>query len=204
MTSYLKKDILVDIPDCIKNTSLFDEWYFITKDILISEEFQKRKLFPHHHNMSVWDHSILVSFNSFIASKYLNADTYICSVAGLLHDFYPWSWIYSDDLETLDNGFYLEYRRNKHPFLRQHGFIHGKAAAENYVKYYPELENKKITNAIKYHMFPLTIIPPISREGIIITMVDKINSVRELPNVYDLKISIKNKIYRKVRNVDTK
>ena len=45
------------------------EYYNIVKDILKNDEFQKRKLFMHHHNISVWEHSILVSFKSFVVAK---------------------------------------------------------------------------------------------------------------------------------------
>ena len=184
MTNYYKEDIEEDIPSCIKNKPLYQEWYNITKDILKNQEFQKRKLFLHHHDLTVWEHSILVSYKSFMVSKYFNADSKICAISGLLHDFYPWVWIESEDIKELDNGYYMNYRNEKHKFLKQHGFIHGKAASENYIKYFPELENKKITNTIKRHMFPLTIIPPRYKEGIIVSMIDKINSVHELPNVY--------------------
>ena len=186
MISYYKTDIEEDIPKIIKNKPLYNEWYQIIKEILHNQEFQKRKLFPHHKDLSVWTHSILVSYNSFIAAKYFNADDKICAIAGLLHDFYPWSWIENDIIKELDSGYYMNYRNTKHKFFKQHGFIHGKAASENYIKYFPELENKKITNAIRRHMFPLTIIPPRYKEGFIVSTIDKINSVHELPDIYTM------------------
>ena len=70
-----------------------------------------------------------------------------------------------------------------------------KAAAENYIKYFPEYENKRITNSIKRHMFPLNIVPPRYKEGYIVTMVDKFNSFKELPSASDLK----NKLLHKLR-----
>ena len=69
MTNYYKEDIEEDIPSCIKNKPLYQEWYNITKDILKNQEFQKRKLFLHHHDLTVWEHSILVSYKSFMVSK---------------------------------------------------------------------------------------------------------------------------------------
>ncbi len=189
---YYDEDVLSYIDNSIILNPFFEEWFQYVKEILLNDEFQKRKLFPHHHNMSVWDHSILVSFRSFLMARLFNADLRICAIAGLLHDFYPWSWLYSEDLEELDDGKYLIEVRTKHPLFKRHGFTHAKAAAENYIKYFPELENKRITNAIKRHMFPLNIIPPRYKEGFIITTVDKINSVHELPSPTVIPGKIKN------------
>ncbi len=181
-SNYYDKDVLSYIDNSIILHPLFEQWYEIVEEILLNDEFQKRKIFPHHHKLSVWDHSILVSFRSFLMARIFNADIRVCAIAGLLHDFYPWSWIYTEELELLDDGKYLVEVRTKHSLFKMHGFTHAKAAAENYVKYFPELENPKITNAIKRHMFPLNIIPPRYKEGFIVTTIDKINSVHELPS----------------------
>lgn len=189
---YYDKDVLSYIDHTILLNPFFDEWYGYVEQILLNDEFQKRKLFPHHHEMSVWDHSILVSFRAFITAKIFNADVRITAIAGLLHDFYPWSWMYSEDLEKLDDGKYLVEVYTKHPLFKMHAFTHAKAAAENYVKFFPELENKRITNAIKRHMFPLNIVPPRYKEGFLITLVDKVNSVHELPSPSFVTKKIKN------------
>ena len=196
---YYDKEILKYIDPTIILNPFFDEWLDIVKDILLNDEFQKRKLFPHHHEMSVWDHSILVSFRAFIIAKTFNARQDICAIAGLLHDFYPWSWINTEELEILDGGKYLEEnKRKKKTIFEMHGFTHAKAAAENYIKYFPELENKRITNSIKRHMFPLNIIPPRYKEGIIITAVDKINSVHELPSITVIPSKLKKQFNEKI------
>lgn len=181
--SYYSENVIDEIDKLIVLSPYFEEWYKIVEEVLLSDEFQKRKLFPHHHNISVWVHSILVSFNSFIYSKYFNADSRICALAGLLHDFYPDAWLYSEELAKLENGRYTNNLKVKKPLFEMHGFTHGKRAAENYVRYFPHLENKKITNSIKHHMFPLTICPPRYKEGYIITLVDKLNSCHELPSI---------------------
>ncbi len=179
---YYDEDVFSYIDHSILLNPYFEEWYEYVRVVLISDEFQKRKLFPHHHNMSVWEHSILVSFRSFVLAKALKADDRVCAIAGLLHDFYPWSWMYSEALEHIDDGIFLKETKTKHSLFRKHGFTHAKAAAENYVKFFPELENEVITDSIKRHMFPLNIVPPKYKEGFIITMVDKIDSVYELPS----------------------
>lgn len=181
--NYYSKNILKSIDPSVILHPEFDEWFLIVESILLSDEFQKRKLFMHHHNMSVWDHSILVSFKSFLVSKRYNANPRICAIAGLLHDFYTQAWISTPEILKLDNGAYAQNLGKKKPFWKMHGFTHAKDASINYIKYFPELENKKITNSIKHHMFPLTIIPPRYKEGFIITIIDKLNSCRELPSL---------------------
>lgn len=183
---YYDKNVLKYIDPAIILSPSFDEWFNITKDVLLNDEFQKRKYFMHHHNLTVWDHSILVSFKAFKIAKRLGADKRICAIAGLLHDFYTQAWLYSEELAQIDEGKYLKEIGIRKPLFKMHGFTHGRNAVENYVKFFPELENKKITDSIKKHMFPMTIVPPKYIEGYILTSVDKLNSIRELPSVPEM------------------
>ncbi len=181
--NYYSEDLISSIEPSVVLHPLFEDWLKIVENILLNDEFQRRKMFLHHHKMSVWDHSILVSFKAFIVGRYFNADLRVCAIAGLLHDFYSQAWISTEELEEFENGRYVELMKIKKPLFKRHGFTHAKDAALNYVKYFPELEDKKITNSIKRHMFPLNIIPPRYKEGYIITAIDKWNSVHELPSI---------------------
>lgn len=180
---YYSEDIISAIDSAIVLHPLFEEWLGLVRDILLNDEFQRRKMFLHHHDMTVWDHSILVSFKSFLAGRIFHADVRVCAIAGLLHDFYSQAWISSPELEKFLDGKYVQLMKVKKPLFKKHGFTHARDAAKNYVKFFPELENKKITNSIKRHMFPLNIIPPRYKEGFIITTIDKWNSVHELPSI---------------------
>lgn len=190
---YYSEDLISAIDPSVVLHPMFDDWMLFVQDILLNDEFQKRKLFMHHHDMSVWDHSILVSFNSFLVGRYFNADLRVCAIAGLLHDFYSQAWLSTPELERLENGKYTKLMKEKKSFFKLHGFTHAKDASINYVKYFPELENKRITNAIKRHMFPLNIIPPRYKEGLIITTIDKWNSVHELPSIKVVPVIVKDK-----------
>lgn len=192
--TYYNKNIIYDIDSEIVLNPLFDEWLIYVEDILLNGEFQKRKLFMHHHNLSVWDHSILVSFKSFLVAKYVGGSPRICAIAGLLHDFYTQAWLFNEELLNIDDGKYLSEFGIKKPLFKMHGFTHANDASINAKKYFPELVNDRILNSIKRHMFPLNIIPPKYREGYIITCVDKLNSVRELPSIRVVSSKIKNKI----------
>jgi hypothetical protein len=105
---YYDKKVLKYIDPAIILSPQFDEWFKITKEVLMNDEFQKRKYFMHHHNLSVWDHSILVSFKAFKIARAVGADSRICALAGLLHDFYSQAWIYSEKLAQIDEGKYLK------------------------------------------------------------------------------------------------
>ncbi len=61
-----------------------------------------------------------------------------------------------------------------------HGFVHAKEASENYQIYYSNMIDKRITNAIKNHMFPLTIVPPLYIEGWIVSLADKMITVKTI------------------------
>ena len=64
--NYYSENLIDCLDNSITDHPIFEEWYEIVEKILLSEEFQKRKIFMHHHDMSVWDHSTLVSFKAFL------------------------------------------------------------------------------------------------------------------------------------------
>lgn len=204
MSNYFKEDVLEDIDFSIKQGLLFNEWFDIVESVLRNDEFQRRKLFWHHQNMTVWEHSILVSYKCFLASKYYGGDAKICALAGLLHDFYSQAWLWNDELAEIDDGKYLDEFNEEKSFFEMHAFVHGKDASLNYIKYFPELEDKRITNSIETHMFPLTIKPPKYFEGYILTSVDKINSVREIPNLMFVAVGFKDKAVKLVKKIFNK
>ena len=190
--NYYSQDIYHDL-DKISKLSYFTEWYDIVKEILLNDEFQRRKLFR-HHDSSVWQHCVDVSFRSFLMAKYYHLDERTCAIAGLLHDFYPKAYKYNDDLRKLDPA-YLSRVHVKTPLNDMHGFVHAKEAANNALKYFPDLVDDKVYSCIKTHMFPLNVCPPKYPEGWIITLMDKklsanvIKEVKYIPSILKSKIS---------------
>lgn len=177
MTFYNRTDIINELY-YINQDPLFNSWFDIVEDILLNEEFQKRRLFKHHED-SVWKHSILVSFKSYKYSTRFNTDNKVCAIAGLLHDFYPYAWQYSKELDDFDPT-YLEQLYIKKKLLKKHGFTHALESYNNYLIYFKEYEDKKVSNSIKRHMFPLNIVPPRYKEGWIITFADKRESISDM------------------------
>ena len=142
--------------------SLTDDYLNIVNKVLFNEEFIKRKEYHHHEKRSVYGHSLIVSINSYKIAYRLGLDYKSVAIAGLLHDFYYKDW---------------QLNKEKKSFFKLHGFVHAKEALENSKKVFPELMNKKIENAIKRHMFPLNLIPPLYLESWLICIVDKICSL---------------------------
>ena len=192
--SYYSKDLYHDLED-ISKLPYFNEWFEIVKEYLLNDELQRRKLFRHHDGC-LWNHLILVSFRSFLLAKYYGVDEKTCAIAGLLHDFYPKAYKFSQELYDLDPS-YLDKVHYKQPIWKMHGFTHAKEAADNARKYFPGKIDDKIYSCITTHMFPLTFRPPKYKEGWIVTLMDKKLSANVLMEVKYLPRIIKNKMKRK-------
>jgi len=195
--NFYNKDVYEDLGS-INKCTYFNEWYRIVEPILLHEEFQKRKLFL-HHEASVWDHSIEVSFKSFLVAKFYKLNVYDATIAGLLHDFYPQAWQYSEELYHLDPSYLKRYFKKRKHLSELHGFVHGKEAAKNALKYFPDLVNERILDSIKYHMFPLTLIAPHSMEGWLVSCMDKKVSISVFKDIKELPSYVGIKIHKEVR-----
>ena len=134
----------------------------IVKDILSSDIFKKLAGFVQHGSTSTMEHSINVSYTTYLVCKKLNLDYKSAARAALLHDFYLYDW----------------HRPAKEIGTHFHGFTHPYTAAKNAKKYFGITD--KEAGMIKTHMFPFTPIPPLSREGWVLTMADKTTSVNEI------------------------
>ena len=142
-----------------------DEFIKIIKPIITTNEYQKRKNMMHHQDQTVYEHSLKVAYQSYKISKKLNINITNCVIAALLHDFYKNPW---------------QNNTQKKKFFQKHGFTHAKDALENSKKHFQNHLNKQIENSILRHMFPLNIIPPKYKEGWVITISDKIVSIKEI------------------------
>lgn len=142
------------------------KYYEIVNEILNNEEFQKRKEYKHHGDISVYDHSLRVSQLSYkLARKIPNMDSRSVAIGGLLHDFYYNPW---------------QDSKQKKPFLKKHGFVHAEEALTNSYCYFEKYMTKKTDNIILRHMFPLNKIPPKYKEAWLVTLIDKYVSLEVL------------------------
>lgn len=129
----------------------------IAKDIINNKNY-KTLMRENHHGLTRYEHSLRVAKNTYNIARKLNIDYVSATRAALLHDFFTES----------DFGSIKGIKK---------GTTHPKFALEN-AKTHFNL-NKKEENAILTHMFPLTLQPPKSMEGIVLTLADKSIAVYE-------------------------
>lgn len=148
-----------------------EEFYKIVENIIENPTFQKRKEFKHHGEESVYDHSIAVSFLAYRMAKKLHLDEKSAAIGGLLHDFYTKPWMEAE---------------KKRRIRDMHGFAHAKEAYQNAEKEFPNLMSPRIKDIIVKHMFPLNITPPRYIESWLVTLADKIVSIKVFAQPKDL------------------
>lgn len=147
------------------------EFYDIVSDIYEHEEVLKLKE-HYHHNSSIYDHVMDVSYFSYRTCKYLNLDYKSAARGALLHDFFLYDW-----------------RNHREPDLHEdkfHGIEHPKIALNNAQKHF-ELNDIEIDIVIK-HMWPLTVIPPKYKESYIVSFMDKYLASKEFVKKYNNRI----------------
>lgn len=131
------------------------------KDILESENMKKEKTLIQHGTTSVFEHSLNVTIECIKIVEYFKISVDIKSLirGSLLHDYFLYDW------------------HEKDKSHKWHGFRHAKIALKNATRDFELTEIEK--NMIKRHMFPLNIIPPKYKEGIILCISDKIVATKE-------------------------
>ena len=88
------------------------EYKEIINKVVEHSEFIKRKEYHHHENISVYTHSLMVSYYSYKIAKKLKLDYKSTAIAGILHDFYYEDW----------------QKAHKKSLKELHGFVHAKQA----------------------------------------------------------------------------
>lgn len=137
--------------ECAKDKKYLECVY----DIMLSKPFKKMNEYIQHGTTTTLEHCISVSYFSYKICKSFGYDYVSAARAGLLHDLFLYDW-HTHCKET-GNHF--------------HGFTHPIVALRNAEKYYDL--NDKEKDIIKKHMWPLTVIPPKSKEGYVVMYADK-------------------------------
>lgn len=120
------------------------------------------KSFFQHGTCSVYKHSVSVALESISIADRLGVHVdYKSLVRGaLLHDYFLYDW---------------HTHKNKIPFT--HGFTHPFTALKNAKEDF-NLSRREI-DIITHHMFPLIPLPPLTKEGWIVCLADKLCAVHE-------------------------
>ena len=148
-----------------REKELFDKVQSAGETILNSERFRAAWDIPHHPGISVAQHSLHVAMESCRMAEWLNLhgahinleDTIQCA---LLHD-----------IGMTENRIYSS------PAWRK-AYTHPSRGMEVAEKEYHL--NSAQADAIRRHMWPVCIIPPVHALGWIVTAADKISSIKEL------------------------
>ena len=138
------------------------------KDILNSENFRSTKAHIQHGTTTVNQHCRNVARYSLALSRKLNISCNERELirGALLHDYFLYDW-------------HIDDYRKPH---KLHGFYHPGRALVNAEKEYQLTEREK--DIIKKHMWPLTVVPPVYREGWIVTAADKWCSLLETFHIH--------------------
>ena len=129
-------------------------------DIMAHPVFMGTKKNRQHQHTNTYAHSICVAMMAlWIVDRFhIKVEEQSLVRGCLLHDFFLYDWHITR--------------------TRFHGFTHPTTALFNAKSYFPI--NDIEADVIKHHMFPLTPHPPMTKEGWIITVVDKLVSIREV------------------------
>ncbi len=129
----------------------------------VNGRYGELKKYKHHGRYTLYEHCIRVAIISLdIADKLgISIDRQKLIYGALLHDYFLYDW---------------HKRGNRPPFT--HGFTHPRVALQNAQRDYMLSYTEK--DIIKRHMFPLMFIPPRTKEGWIVCIVDKVSTLCEI------------------------
>ena len=137
------------------------EFQNIIRELIENDTVKSMEKYNQHCDTNCFEHCYHVSYICYKVCKKLKLDYKAAARAGMLHDLFLYNW-----------------RENQEDIKGLHAFTHGNTACKNASKLFDLSDKEK--DMIKTHMFPVTIIPPKSREGFILTIVDKYCTVAEL------------------------
>ncbi|MFD1439980.1 HD domain-containing protein [Lacticaseibacillus hegangensis] len=135
------------------------EYLHCVQDLLAQPAVQKLADYTQHHHSTRLDHSISVSYRSFLLGKKWHLNTRALARAGLLHDL-----------------FYYDWRVTKFS-LGTHAFIHPRIALRNAEKL-TDLSDMEKDIIIK-HMWGATLGMPKYKETVVVSLVDDYAAVDE-------------------------
>jgi len=128
------------------------DYVAIVADLLAQPAVQRLADFTQHHHSNRLDHSIAVSYDSYLLAKKWHLNTTAVARAGLLHDL-----------------FYYDWRETKFD-LGSHAFIHPRVALRNAEKLTKLTPMEK--DIILKHIFVATLALPKYRESFLFSLVD--------------------------------
>jgi uncharacterized protein len=141
---------------------VYDDWedwlFFLSiEDLLANKAVQSMSNYRHHH-LSTLEHAMVISQASWYLAEAFGLDKDACARGALLHDFFLYDW-----------------RDKKHT---RHASMHAGIALKNANRYF-YLEDKE-KDIILTHMWPLSDSFFKYRESLLVSLVDKIGSMKDI------------------------
>jgi len=128
-------------------------------DLIKHDSVRSMKNYIQHGHTNCLEHSLYVSYTSFIICKRLGLDYRSAARGALLHDFFLYDWHEKGNSEGL------------------HGFSHPRVALRNAKRHF--IVSQLEQDIIMKHMWPLTLSPPSKRESWVVTFSDKYCTIME-------------------------
>ena len=138
----------------------FIEYEKCVSDLIQDENVRSMENYIQHSNITCLEHSVYVSYTSYLVCRFLGLDYVSAARAGLLHDFFLYDW----HKKSSKSGF--------------HGFTHPNTALENANKFFALNDLEK--DIIVKHMWPLTVKLPKYKESFIVVFIDKYRASMEI------------------------
>jgi len=140
------------------------EYLECIRELIDHEMVRSMKNYIQHSGIDCLEHSLCVSYGSYLVCRRMGLDYRSAARGGLLHDFFLYDW-------------HIEK-----PYKGLHGLSHPYIALQNASKYFHL--NKLEQDIIRKHMWPLTITPPKYKETCIIIVIDKYCALMEIFKIY--------------------
>lgn len=156
-----------------------DGFFDLVNEIYFSPEVQSLKQYEQHLDIDRLQHITAVAYLAYKICKHFSWDYKAAARGAVMHDLFYYDW---RDGET-------------GKWHKLHGYKHPKYASLNAKELYPNITKKEL-EIITHHMWPLTIIPPKSKEGFVVSMSDKYCATREL--FYSLSKSYKERFLKDI------
>ncbi|QNU67909.1 HD family phosphohydrolase [Ruminiclostridium herbifermentans] len=142
------------------DSSSFEEYKSCICELTENTKINLMDNFIQHSNVTCLEHSIYVSYISFLVCKRLKLDYSSAARGGLLHDFFLYDWHKAKQERGL------------------HGFTHPYTALKNANENFNLNDLEK--DIIVKHMWPLTIRLPKYKESFVVAFVDKYCALMEI------------------------
>lgn len=122
-------------------------------DLLPNPVVQSMDAYIHHGQVTCLEHSLSVAWHSYRVCRRLGFDAHAAARGALLHDLYLYDWHVPGSCVGL------------------HGFSHPTTALRNARRHFRL--NPREEDIIRKHMWPMTVVPPLHRESLVVCLVDK-------------------------------